>query len=130
MLLLNHQNNYIGRSSWLLRCQNFLQCSLCLNILHNNFDDPTKLFLNLYPAKFLDTSAKSCTMLHCFYTYQDLIYNAALHCYQLLLSCHIIFTRKRSDFSIRRHSHRLYPSQGIIPYTFPLTGGIGDAVDT
>jgi len=29
-----------------------------LSILHNYFDDPTKLFSDLYLAKFLDTSAK------------------------------------------------------------------------
>jgi len=37
----------------LLECQNFLQdCSLCLSILHNYFDSPTKLFSDL--IKFLD----------------------------------------------------------------------------
>jgi len=33
-------------------------CQKRLSILHNYFDDPTKLFSDLYPAKFLDTSAK------------------------------------------------------------------------
>jgi len=28
-------------------------------VLHNYFDSPTKLFSDLYLAKFLDTSAKS-----------------------------------------------------------------------
>jgi len=30
----------------------------CLSILHNYFDDPTKLFSDLYLVKFFDTSAK------------------------------------------------------------------------
>ena len=30
-----------------------------LSILHNYFDDPTKLFSDLYLAKFLDTSENS-----------------------------------------------------------------------
>jgi len=55
--LLGYQNNYVGRSNWLLQCQNFLQhCSLRLSILQNNFDS-IKLFSDL--AKFLDTSRKS-----------------------------------------------------------------------
>jgi len=36
-------------------------CSLCVNV-HNYFDGPTKLFLDLYlylVAKFLDTSTKT-----------------------------------------------------------------------
>jgi len=54
------QNNYVGHSNWLLKCQNFLRhCSLCLSILQNNFDKLTKLFLDLYLAKFLDISANS-----------------------------------------------------------------------
>jgi len=44
----------------LLECQHFLQhCSLCLSVLHNNFDSLTKLFLDLYLAKFLDISDRS-----------------------------------------------------------------------
>jgi len=31
-----------------------------LNVLRNYFDSSTKLFLDLYPAKLLDTSAKHC----------------------------------------------------------------------
>jgi len=39
IILLDDQNNYVGRSSWLLDCQNFLQhCSLCSSVLHNYFD--------------------------------------------------------------------------------------------
>jgi len=36
----------------------FATLSSCLSVLHNYFDDPTKLFSDLYLAKFLDTSAK------------------------------------------------------------------------
>jgi len=48
-------------------------CHQCLSILHNYFDDLTKLFSNQYLTKFLDTSAKPffpctdytlCTCLH------------------------------------------------------------------
>jgi len=35
-------------------------CHQLLSILHNYFDGPTKLFLDPYVAKFLDTSAKPC----------------------------------------------------------------------
>jgi len=53
-----HQNNYVGRSSWLLKCFCFLQhCLSYLSFLHNYVDDP-KLFLDLYLSKYLDTSAK------------------------------------------------------------------------
>jgi len=42
----------------LLEYQNVLQyCSLCLGFLHNYFGDLTKLFSDLYLAKFLDISA-------------------------------------------------------------------------
>jgi len=44
-IILNHQNIYVGCSNWRLECYNFLQhCRQCLNILHNYFNDPTKLF--------------------------------------------------------------------------------------
>jgi len=53
IILLNYQNNYIERSNRLLECQNFLRyCSLFLRF-QNYFDGPTKLFSDLYPAKFL-----------------------------------------------------------------------------
>jgi len=41
---------------FLKKLLHFLQlCSSCLSFLHNHFDDPTtKLFLNLYLAKFSD----------------------------------------------------------------------------
>ena len=58
IILLNRQNNDVG--NWLLEYQNFLQhCSLYLTILHNYFDGPTILFLDLYLIKFLDSSAKT-----------------------------------------------------------------------
>jgi len=37
----------------------FQLCHQCLSILHYYFDGPTKLFSDLYLAKFLNTSAKS-----------------------------------------------------------------------
>jgi len=37
-----------------LKCQNFLQHCSWLKLLHNYFDDPWKLFSDLYLAKFLD----------------------------------------------------------------------------
>jgi len=39
--------------------------SSCLNFQYNYFDDPTKLFLELYLSKFLDILAKS------FFPYTD-----------------------------------------------------------
>jgi len=63
IILLDRQNNYVRHSSWLLECQNLLQYySLCSNVLHNYFDNPTKLFSDLHLnllVKFLDTSTKS-----------------------------------------------------------------------
>jgi len=57
IILLNYRNNYVRRSNWLLD-QNFLQrCSMLK--FHIYFDDSTKLFSDLYLAKFLDISAKS-----------------------------------------------------------------------
>jgi len=41
----------IGRSNWLLDQK-------CLSVPHNYFENPTKLFSDLYPAKFSDTSTK------------------------------------------------------------------------
>jgi len=38
------------------KCLNILATNL--NVLHNYFDSPTKLFSDLYLAKFLDISAK------------------------------------------------------------------------
>jgi len=59
-ILLTYTLNYVGRSNWLLKYQNFLQyCSLCLTFLQ--FDGPTFIFRSISLAKvskFLDTSAK------------------------------------------------------------------------
>jgi len=49
---LDYQNNYIERSKL-----SQIVASKFLNVLHNYFD-PTKSFLDLYPAKFFDTSVK------------------------------------------------------------------------
>jgi len=38
--------------------KNFYILVISLNVLHIYFDAPTKLFSDLYLAKFLDTSAK------------------------------------------------------------------------
>jgi len=57
IILLDHKNNDVGRSNWLLECQNFLlHCSLWLTVLYNNYYSLTKLFSE--SAKFLDTLAK------------------------------------------------------------------------
>jgi len=61
IILLDHQNNYVGYANWLPECQNFLQHrSLCLSnaAMHHYFDISTKLFSDLYLTKFLYTSAK------------------------------------------------------------------------
>jgi len=39
--------------------KNFDILTIRLSVLHNYFDDLTKLFSDLYLAKFLDSSAKS-----------------------------------------------------------------------
>jgi len=39
--------------------KNFDILATSLSILHNYFNSPTKLFLDLYLAEFLDTSTKS-----------------------------------------------------------------------
>jgi len=49
----NFDQRFTSYSSWLLEYEKFLQhCSSCLSLLHNYFDDPTKLFSNLYLVKF------------------------------------------------------------------------------
>ena len=48
---MNHQNNYVGISSIMSVVGIFKRP-------YDYFDDPIKLFLNLYLAKFLDTSIK------------------------------------------------------------------------
>jgi len=58
--IMNYQINYVGRSNWLLESQNFLQYySSCLSFLHNYFDSLTKLFSDLYLAKFFDILVQS-----------------------------------------------------------------------
>jgi len=50
---LNYEDNYVEHSNQLLEYQNFLQhCLLFLRFQQNYFDSSTKLFLDLYPAKF------------------------------------------------------------------------------
>jgi len=60
---LDHQNNYLELSRTLklvTRMSKFFAVlSSCLSILHNYFDDPTKLFSDLHVGKFLDTSVKN-----------------------------------------------------------------------
>jgi len=43
---LNYQNNYVERSNTVARIINFFAVLLII------FDDPTKSFSDLYPAKF------------------------------------------------------------------------------
>jgi len=68
----NRQNNYVGNSRMMSNAKNF-DILATLSVLHNYFDGLTKLFLNLYLAKFLDISAKSfftCRKIHIyFYVY-------------------------------------------------------------
>jgi len=55
IILLDHQNNYVGRVLWWLEYHHFLQhCSLCLSFIHNYFEGSTKLFSDLYLPKFLE----------------------------------------------------------------------------
>jgi len=42
-----------------IAAKNFDILTTSLSVLHNYFDSSTKLFSNLYLAKFLDISAKS-----------------------------------------------------------------------
>jgi len=58
IILLDHQNNYIGISSNLMSnaARNFDILAISLDVLHNYFDSLLKLFLGLYLPKFLDTS--------------------------------------------------------------------------
>jgi len=56
--LLGHQNYYVGHSSIMnSAAKSFDILAISLSILHDHFDDLTKLFsdLYLYLAKFLDT---------------------------------------------------------------------------
>ena len=63
LILLHHQNNLnVGNSSIMSNAAKSFSYSVatCLSVLHNYFDGPTKLFSDMYLAKFSDTSAKSC----------------------------------------------------------------------
>jgi len=51
IILLDHQNNYVHRLNLVLK---HFAALPNLSDVHNYFDGPTKLFSNLYPAKFLD----------------------------------------------------------------------------
>jgi len=59
IILLDHQNNFIGISSMISNAKKNVDIlAISLNILHN-FNDSTKLCLDLFLIKFLDSSAKS-----------------------------------------------------------------------
>jgi len=60
IILLNQQNIYVKYLSIFhdtVKCFNILATSL--NVLHNYFDGPTKLFSDLYLTKFFDILAQS-----------------------------------------------------------------------
>jgi len=60
IILLNSIKIIIGRSSGSLEIfKMFCNIAHRANFLHNYFDEPTKLFSDLYSAKFLDILAKS-----------------------------------------------------------------------
>jgi len=66
IILLDHQNNFVGTLKIMsIAAKNFI-LTTSLSVLHNYFDSSTKLFSNLYLAKFLGISAKS-FFLHEFY---------------------------------------------------------------
>jgi len=50
------QNNYVRNSNNAAKNFDIPETS----VLHNHFNSPTKLFSNLYVAKFLDISSKRC----------------------------------------------------------------------
>jgi len=57
--LLNYQSYYVGRSSIMSHvAKNFDILATSLDILHNYFNGLTKLFLDPYVLKFLNTLAK------------------------------------------------------------------------
>lgn len=47
--------NELVRFSIARTLKHFAALASCLNALHNYFDDPSKSFLDFYPAKFLNT---------------------------------------------------------------------------
>jgi len=53
--MLNHQNNYVADSSMMLQ----MFWEFINQFKHNYFNDPLKLFSDLYLTKVLNTSAKS-----------------------------------------------------------------------
>jgi len=55
---LDHQNNYVERLITISKAKSFNILATSLNVLHNYFNGPNKLFSDLYLAKFLNTSAK------------------------------------------------------------------------
>jgi len=61
IILLDHQNNYVENSQARQQyCKNFgILATNLRSVLHNYFNSPTKLFSDLYLAKFLDILAKS-----------------------------------------------------------------------
>jgi len=60
IILLDHQNNFVGILLKIMSKtpKSFDILATDLNVLHDYFDDPTKLLSGLYLATFLDTSAK------------------------------------------------------------------------
>jgi len=58
IILLDYQNNYVGNLSNKQYCKKVLTFQANFSVLHKYFDNPIKLFTDLYLAKFLDTSAK------------------------------------------------------------------------
>jgi len=56
IILFGYQNNYIRLIARMLKL--FVALSSTLKFLYNYFDGLTKIFLDLYLAKFLDPSAK------------------------------------------------------------------------
>jgi len=55
---MDHQNKCVGNSSVMSDAAKSFDILASLNVVHNHFDGSTKLFSNLYLAKFLNTSAK------------------------------------------------------------------------
>jgi len=59
IILLNYQNYYVKRSSIMNNAaKNFDTLAISLGILYNYFNNLTKLFSDLYLAKFLDILTK------------------------------------------------------------------------
>ena len=57
IIISDHQSNYVGRSSIMSNAvKKFDILATSLSVLHNYFDGLTKLFSDLYQAKFLEFS--------------------------------------------------------------------------